>query len=147
MEAGGTSHLRETVTKRCDIIYASEFNTQQGLVIFGSVIWACIHFHSLISGTRPQRSLTPLIWRKILGSTTKSVNAPHCSKNAKIASPAQRGQRAVSVSGEKCVVYRWNATVKQTIYWGRWVVLTVYSLLVIPRSQLVVMGWLLVVNH
>lgn len=36
--AGGTSCLREAVTKRRDNIYASEFTTQQGPVIFGGLI-------------------------------------------------------------------------------------------------------------
>lgn len=41
-------------------------------------IQACIYFQSLISGTGTQSSLTPLIWRKNLGTAAKSVNVLHC---------------------------------------------------------------------
>lgn len=43
-----------------------------------SRIRACIYFQSLISGTWTQSSLTPLIWRKNLGTAAKSVNVLDC---------------------------------------------------------------------
>lgn len=74
-----------------------------------SRIQACIYFQSLISGTWTQSSLTPLIWRKNLGTAAKSVNVLHCRIARTVLTHRVRTARRQRFQ-KICLVYLPNTT-------------------------------------